>query len=298
MNIFLTGSKGFIGSALLRPLLMEGKYRVICSQGRLSPNTDWLSELQGVDVIIHCAARVHVMRESALDPLAEFRRVNVAGTATLAKQAALCGVKRFIFLSSIKVNGEATRPGEAFRTDDTPAPLDAYGQSKWEAELALQSIARDSGMEVTIIRPPLVYGPGVKGNFALLVKLVAKGLPLPLGSIHNARSLVAIDNLVDLICTTLSSPAAANQTFLVSDNADISTPDLLRNLAHAMHIRPRLFPFPPRLLEVGAKLLGKEAMAQRLCSNLQADISKTMRILDWKPPISLGEGLRRAVWVA
>ena len=246
--------------------------------------------------VLHLAARVHIMDDPASDPLAAFRKVNTLGTLNLARQAAATGVNRFVFVSSIKVNGEGTQPGSVFHGDDTPAPLDPYGISKHEAEIGLRQIAAATGMQVVIVRPPLVYGPGVKANFAAMMRAVQRGLPLPLASVtHNRRSFVALDNLVDLLITCLDHPAAANQTFLVSDGEDLSTADLLRRLGKAMSRQARLFPVPPALLQVGANLLGKGEVSQRLLGNLQVDISHTRETLGWTPPITVDEGLRRAV---
>jgi nucleoside-diphosphate-sugar epimerase len=255
--------------------------------------TNWSATLAGVEVVIHTAARAHIMRDEAADPLAEYRKVNVEGTLSLARQAANAGVRRFIFISSIKVNGEATADARAFSASDEPAPEDAYGVSKLEAEQGLMRLAAETGMAIVIIRPPLVYGPGVKGNFASMIKLVEKGLPLPLGAIHNKRSLVGIDNLVDLIIRCIDHPAAANQVFLVGDGEDLSTTELLHDVGKAMGKSVRLIPVPAEILQFGATLLGKKAMAQRLLGSLQVDISKTRKILDWKPPYTVEEGLRR-----
>jgi nucleoside-diphosphate-sugar epimerase len=261
--------------------------------GNFTGDTDWSTALTNQQVVIHAAARAHIMKDEVADPLAEYRRVNVDGTLNLARQAAAAGVKRFIFISSIKVNGEQTPLGQPFTADDTPAPEDAYGMSKWEAEQGLQQLASETGMEVVIIRPPLVYGPGVKGNFASMTKLVAKGLPLPLGAIHNQRSLVALDNLVDLIITCIDHPAAANQVFLAGDGQDLSTTELLRAVARAMGKPSRLIPVPSSLLMLGATLLGKKAVAQRLLGSLQVDIAKARNLLGWEPPVSVEEGLKR-----
>ena len=263
--------------------------------GNIDGATRWSTVLRGKDAVIHLAARVHVMRESAGDPLAEFRRVNTEGTLNLARQAVLAGVKRFVFISSVKVNGESTEPGHSFTEADTPNPQDAYGQSKHEAEQGLRQLSADTGMEVVIIRPPLVYGPGVKANFAVLMRAVQRGWPLPLGAVHNQRSLVALDNLVDLIVTCITHPQAANQTFLVSDGEDLSTPDLIRRMARALNRSARLLPVPVLALQAGASLLGKGDAVQRLCGNLQIDISKARSLLGWLPPWSVDEGLRRAV---
>ena len=231
------------------------------------------------------------MHESASDPLSEFRKVNVESTLHLARIAASASVKRFIFISSIKVNGEQTQPGQPFRATDTPSPQDPYGISKMEAEIGLRAIARETGMEVVIIRPPLVYGPGVKANFASMVKWLQRGVPLPLGAIHNRRSLVALDNLVDLIVTCIHHPAAANQTFMVSDGEDVSTTELLQRMGDALGKPARLLPVPQSVLEWGARLAGKPELAQRLFSSLQVDIDATRQILGWAAPVSLEQGL-------
>jgi nucleoside-diphosphate-sugar epimerase len=261
----------------------------------LTATTDWAFAVAGQQVVIHAAARVHVINETASDPLTAFQVVNVDATLNLARQAVSAGVKRFVFISSIKVNGESTEPGHAFTEADTPNLQDAYGQSKHEAEQGLRQLSADTGMEVVIIRPPLVYGPGVKANFASLMRAVQRGWPLPLGAVHNQRSLVALDNLVDLIVTCITHPQAANQTFLVSDGQDLSTTELVRGMAQAAGVPARLLPVPVWALKTGASLLGKGDAVQRLCGNLQVDISKARTLLGWNPPISVDEGLRRAV---
>ena len=233
------------------------------------------------------------MADTAADPLAEFRRVNVQGTLNLARQSAVVGVGRFVFISSIKVNGEATQLERPFTADDAPAPIDAYGVSKMEAEQGLREIALQTGMEVVIIRPPLVYGPGVKANFAALMRWLRYGVPLPLGAIPNRRSLVSLDNLVDLILTCLTHPAAANQTFLVSDGEDVSTTELLRRTGQALGRPARLIPVPASWLKLAAAMVGKPDVAQRLCESLQVDIEKTRRLLGWSPLISLDQGLKQ-----
>jgi len=304
----VSGATGFVGSAVLYKLLAMGNVRVIAGSRRsesawpmavtplLLPdlgNTSQLIPLAGVDAVIHSAARVHIMKDELADPLAEYRRVNVEGTLNLARQAAAAGAKRFIFISSIKVNGEATLNGRAFSPSDVPAPEDPYGLSKLEAEQGLMQLAAETGMEAVIIRPPLVYGAGGKGNFASMVKLIEKGIPLPLGAIHNKRSMVGLDNLVDLIIRCIDRPSAANQVFLAGDGEDLSTTQLLRGVGEAMSKPARLIPVPAGMLQFGATLLGKKAMAQRLLGSLQVDISKTCELLDWKPPYTVEEGLRR-----
>jgi nucleoside-diphosphate-sugar epimerase len=255
--------------------------------------TDWSEALQGVQSIVHLAARVHVMRDTEADPLAAFRKANVDATMNLVRQAVQHGVRRVVFLSSIKVNGESTQEGKPIAADDSPAPTDPYGISKREAEDAILQLGRETGMEIVVIRPPLVYGPGVKANFQAMMRWLSRGVPLPLGAIHNRRMLVGIDNLVDLIATCLEHPAAAGEIFLAGDGEDLSTTDLLRRLARALDVPARLIPVPAWMLESGAALLGKRAVAQRLCGSLQVDISKARRLLGWTPPVSVDEGLRR-----
>jgi len=264
-------------------------------------SADWGKVLFGITTVVHLAARVHVMHDTEADPLMAFRVVNVEGTLNLARQAAAAGVKRFVFISSVKVNGELTQSGRAFTEADSPDPQDAYGLSKHEAEQGLRQLAVDTGMEVVIIRPPLVYGPGVKANFAALMRAVQRGWPLPLGAVPNQRSLVALSNLVDFIVTCIAHPQAANQTFLVSDGQDLSTTELVRGMARAAGVPARLLPVPVWALQAGATLLGKGDAVQRLCGNLQVDISKARQLLGWVPPISIDEGLRRVVagpWIA
>ena len=259
------------------------------------PTTDWNNALKCIDGVVHCAARVHVMQDNGTDSLQAYHEVNVKGTLNLAIQAAQAGVRRFVFVSSIKVNGEATQSGHPFTADDVPAPSDLYGVSKLEAEQGLREIEAQMGMEVVIVRPPLVYGPGVKANFATMMRWVARGVPLPLGAIRNARSMVALDNLEDLLVTCLKHPAAAGQTFLVSDGEDVSTTELLRRTAQAMNKKAFLLPVPQSMLELGATLFGKRAVAQRLCGSLLVDITKTRSLLSWTPPLTLDLGLKKAV---
>jgi nucleoside-diphosphate-sugar epimerase len=309
MKVLVTGASGFVGRAVwirlngLSGVAAVGSVRragvfaepnaSLVTVGALSAQTDWSAALTGVHAVVHAAARVHVMQEAATDPLDEFRRVNVQGTLSLARQAAAAGVQRFIFISSIKVNGEATKLGVPFSADDIPSPMDPYGVSKMEAEQGLREIAAKTDMEVVIIRPPLIYGPGVKANFETMMRWLRRGVPLPLGAIRNKRSLVALDNLIDLILTCIVHPAAANQTFLVSDGEDVSTTSLLKRMGVVLGKPARLIPVPPTALQLGAKLFGRPAVAQRLCGSLQVDISKTRRLLDWTPPLSVEEGLRQ-----
>ncbi|MCH8549176.1 MAG: SDR family oxidoreductase [Balneolaceae bacterium] len=307
MKLLLTGATGFLGSRLLFAIVSNSGFDLCCASRQssrdarfksfkvpgLHSGVDWSEALFGQEVVVHSAARAHIMKEEVSDPLAEYRRVNVEGTLGLARQAAAANVKRFIFVSSIKVNGEQTKPGVRFSLESKPKPGDNYGLSKWEAEQGLWDISKDTGMEVVIVRPPLVYGPRVKGNFASMMTLATRNLPLPLGAVNNKRSLVALDNLVDLIIRCIDHPAAANQTFLVSDDQDVSTTELLTMITKAAGNKPRLIPVPLGLLRLGAAVLGKKAVADRLLGNLQVDITHTKDTLGWKPPISVEEGIRR-----
>lgn len=309
LRVLLTGASGFVGQAVQARVLAESDMQLrsvfrclpasvqvgldVCTSPGLDGAADWCAALAEVGVVVHCAARVHVMQERAAEPLEEFRRSNVQGTLQLARQAAKAGVRRFIFLSSVKVNGEETSPALPFTAVDPAAPSDPYGISKLEAELGLLALAKETGMEVVIIRPVLVYGPGVKANFLSMMKWLNKGIPLPFGLIHNRRSLVALDNLVDLIVTCIDHPAAANQVFLVSDGEDLSTTELLRRMGKALGKPVRLLPVPAWLLALGAKMLGRKALAQRLLGSLQVDISKPRQLLNWTPPVSVDEGLRK-----
>ena len=309
MRTLITGANGFVGIRLCDETRrlgwqVRGAVRAPCqlaqgvepvTVGSIDADTDWTEALHQIDVVIHLAARVHVMQSNSLDPLADYIKVNLLGTENLAVQAARAGVKRFIYLSSIKVNGEVTLQGAKFTEDGQSNPQDPYGISKWQAEQALRKIAQNTPLEIVIIRPPLVYGPGVKANFAALMRAVQGGWPLALGSVQNRRSLVALDNLVDFIATCMAHPKAANQTFLVSDGNDLSTTELVRGLARAANVPARLMPVPVWALRAGATLLGMEGEVQRLCGNLQVDISKARDVLGWLPPVAVDEALRRAV---
>jgi nucleoside-diphosphate-sugar epimerase len=306
MRALLTGANGFVGAALHARLLREGVAATGAVRAAAPPPAcatapdlgaaaDWAPLLHDKDVVIHAAARVHMMSDTADDPLSAFRAVNVDGTLALARQAAAAGVRRFVFLSSIKVHGEASAPGRPFTADDPPAPIDPYAISKAEAEDGLRTLAAATGLELVIIRPPLVYGPGVKANFEHMMRWLARGVPLPFGALDaNRRSLVAIDNLVDLIRTCIDHPAAANQAFLLSDGEDLSTTALLRRLAAAMGAPSRLLPVPAGALMAASRLLGRQDTMQRLCANLQVDMTQTRQRLGWRPPIDVDEGLRRA----
>jgi len=309
MTLLVTGASGLVGLELCHRLLSEGnsvraavrslEFAATLDRkvavGSIDQATDWRQALLNVQALVHCAARVHVLCDAEADPIGAFRSVNVHGTLNLAHQAAAAGVKRFVFISSIKVNGEFTLQGQAFTEADDPCPQDAYAQSKREAELGLRQIAAETGMEVVIIRPPLVYGPGVKANFAALMRAVQRGWPLPLGAVHNKRSLVALDNLVDFIITCITHPKAANQTFLISDGQDLSTTELVRGMAQAAGVPARLLPVPVWALEWAGRLVGKGDVVQRLCGNLQIDSSKARDLLGWEPKVSVQEGLRRAM---
>jgi nucleoside-diphosphate-sugar epimerase len=305
--VLVTGGSGFVGKSLIETLSVDQRYSLIASMRRqhgnlpssvhavpvqsLDGDTDWQSALTDVGIVVHLAARVHVMRESASDPLAAFRKVNVDGTLNLARQAASAGVKRFIFISSIKVNGEGTPLGKPYTADDVPAPLDPYGISKYEAEQGLLALAASTEMDVVIIRPVLIYGPGVKANMLSMMRWLYRGVPLPLGAIDNRRSLVAIDNLVDLIVTCMDHPAAVNQIFLASDGEDVSTTGVLRRMGACLGHPARLLPVPAGLLHCMAVLSGRGAMSRRLLGSLQVDIEKNRRLLGWSPPVTLNQAL-------
>jgi nucleoside-diphosphate-sugar epimerase len=316
MKLLVTGANGFVGSAaalhlarehevvgLIRPQTsISTPFKSLLNNEQQSEQIRWLSAyftqfsatsevLHGVDAVLHCAARVHQVRESSADPLGTYRQVNRDATLALARAAAGAGVKRFVFLSSIKVHGEFSPAGQPFKPDDAPQPNDPYGLSKYEAEQGLKDIAAQTGLQVVIVRPPLVYGPGVKANFLSMMRWLQRGIPLPLGAIHNQRSLVGLGNLVDLLEQCLTHPQATNQTLLASDGQDVSTTELLQSMATALQVKPRLLPLPQTWLESTLGLLGRGGMAQRLCGNLAVDINHTRTTLDWTPPYSLQKGL-------
>ena len=303
--ILLTGASGFVGGAIYKAF----KDREVCLalrnvskkiylypdlvyEAKMLPSQNWSDALKDVKTVVHCAARAHILNEVVKNPLSEFRLVNVGGTLNLATQAAEAGVKRFIFLSSIKVNGERTTADAPFMADQAPQPSDPYALSKYEAEIGLRLISEKTGMEVVIVRPPLVYGPGVKANFQAMMKWLDKGIPLPFGGIvNNKRSLVYVDNLVDLIRTCVDHPNARNQTFLVSDGIDLSTAALLQKMSEAMGHNARLVSIDPRLIKLAGRLLGKAAITDRLCDNLTVDIKKTKELLNWEPKFTMEAGL-------
>jgi len=306
MKALVTGAAGFVGTNLCRYLGKNGiSFRRSVRRhdgangetvvvGDIDENTDWSQALEGVEVVVHLAARVHIMRERASDPLVEFRKVNVFAALNLAQQAAEAGVRRFVYLSTIKVNGEETGE-QPFRADDPPAPQDSYGMSKMEAEEGLFRIGRRTGMEVVIIRPPLVYGKGAGGNFSRLVGLVKKGWFLPFALIKNKRSLVGMENLCSLITLCLTHPAAANRVWLVSDGEDVSTPQLVKLIARSCGVPARIFPAPVWMLRFLAKMTGKGAEMSRLIGDLQVDSSQTRSLLQWQPPLSLIQGIEMSV---
>jgi len=305
-KVLVTGANGFVGRALCAELLRRGQ--AICAAvrsgnstlenvevatvGAIDGETDWSDALSNIDAVIHLAARVHVMKDKAADPLAEFLKVNLYGTSNLAQQAASAGVKRFVYVSSVKVNGEQTTVNRPFSESDEPDPQDPYGISKWRAEQDLQRIAHETGLEVVIVRPPLVYGPGVKGNFIRLLAAIDKGIPLPLAGANNARSLVYVGNLVDTLIACATHPAAAGQTYLVSDGDDVSTAMLVDMIARSLGRNSRAFNFPPAILRAVATVLGRAEQMNRLFGSLRVNDEKLRRELGWSPPYTLEQGLR------
>jgi len=306
--VLVTGANGFVGRAVASRLrvgevAVRGAVRRLANVattggpttvaiGAIDAATDWRTALDGATAVVHCAARVHLLRDDARDPLAAFRAVNRDGTERLARAAAAAGVRRFVFISSIGVNGAET-PGAPFRASDAPAPHSPYSVSKHEAELELRRIAAETAMEIVVIRPPLVYGPGAPGNFAALLRAVDRGWPLPFGAVHNRRAFIAIDNLVDFIATVLARPGPLRGTFLVSDGEDVSTSDLLRRTASALGRPARLLPVPAGWIRRTAALFGRSELGQRLCGSLEVDIGPTCSALEWQPPVSIDDALVR-----
>lgn len=311
MGVLVTGANGFIGSALCQQMANSGqtalpvvrKPSAIAGARILAPEDSraWHQALQSCQSVVHLAGRAHVMHEQASDPLQAFRDANVRATLTLAERAVQAGVRRFVFVSSIKVNGESTAPGACFSAHDAPHPCDPYAVSKWEAEQGLQHIAQTSGMELVIVRPPLVYGPGVKGNFAQMLRWVVKSVPLPLGAVHNQRSMIALDNLVNFLAMCAQpdqSPRAAGQLFLVSDGTPVSTPQLLRKIAQAYDRRLWLAPIPPALLRLCAGAIGRGPAIDRLLGSLVIDDQPARQLLGWRAPVSMDEQLQRMAHAA
>lgn len=310
MKILITGGTGFVGSKTVSACLCRGN--IVSATRRnpqkqfqsgvipiqikdIGPDTIWREYLEGKECVIHTAARAHIMNDTVNNPIAAYQRINTEGTLNLAKQAAQSGIRRFIFISSIKVNGESTKKGESFHPDDVPLAKDPYGISKLKAEFGLREIADASGMEIVIIRPTMVYGPGVKGNFLSMLHWIDKRIPLPLGGINNKRSMVALDNLVDLILKCVDNPLAANQIFLASDGEDISTSELLRLIGNALDRPARLFSLPQEFVEACGRLVGMSAQVRRLYNSLQVDIEKNKKLLNWTPPITMLQGLHKTV---
>jgi nucleoside-diphosphate-sugar epimerase len=306
--VLVTGANGFVGRAVRQALsaaevplrsvvrdrgslpgTLPGEEVVVA--GDLGPETDWERALNGTDAVVHLAARVHVLKESSEDPYAEFHKTNVLGARRLAREASAAGVKRLVYVSSVKANGEATSPDRPFTENDEPAPQDDYGRSKLEAERVLGTVAEETGLEVVVLRPPLVYGPGVKANFLRLLRLVDLGVPLPFGAVRNRRSLVYVGNLADAVLTCLRCPEAAGETFLVSDGEDASTAELMRRIAHSLRRPVRLLPVPPGLMWAAARTAGAASVAESVLGSLAVDSSRIRDRLRWAPPYSMGEGL-------
>lgn len=309
-NVLVTGANGFVGRHLCRQLVEAGKKVTACVREQsdissvadldgslkilrvssLEASPDLSRALENMDVVIHLAGRAHVMHETVSDPLREFRKINVRGTENLVRVARDCGVRRFIYISSVKVNGEFTN-GKPFCADDSFGYHDPYGQSKWEAEECLRQLAEATGMEWVVVRPPLVYGPGVRANFLSLLKFIVRGIPLPVGGLNNRRSLVSVYNLSSLLCAILDHPGAANNRFLVSDQEDVSTPELVRQIANCMHRSPRIISCPKSALMFAGSVLRRQEVVQRLCSSLVVDREKVRKLIGWSAPMTLHRGL-------
>ena len=311
-RVLVTGATGFVGKALCKKLLADGwpvvgTFRTGCSENKLpvgiekikitsiGPSTNWQEALNGIDTVIHLAARVHALGDTAADAITEFRRVNVAGTKHLAQTAASMGVRRFIYMSSVKVNGEGN--SVTYTEKDRPMPADPYAISKYEAEQILQEIIKKTGLNVVVLRPPLVYGPHVKANFLQLLKVVDMGIPLPFANVRNQRSLIFLENLLDAIVTCIHHPKAARKTYLLSDGIDTSTPELIQKTASALGRPVRLFPFSLNLLRLLAKISGRSEAVNRLLNSLAIDSSRISTELDWTPRFTMAEGLAEtAAW--
>ncbi len=309
-TVLVTGANGFVGRALVAHLSTLSQYVVKQSVRQvkngitfdrhtvvatLSAEADWTNALVGVSLVVHTAAMTRSVADNNRSPADDIDEVNVSGTLNLARQAALTGTKRFVFISSIKVFGEESLHACPFAESDACVPRDAYAVSKMKAEQGLRQIAENSAMEVVIIRAPLIYGPGVSANFKMLIRMVSHGIPLPLRAVNNRRSLLAIDNLVDFILLCLEHPLAANEIFSISDGEDLSTPELVRRIGRSLNMPVRMFAIPVPILKAAAVILGKRNMFQKLCGTLQVDIAKSKRILGWKPPVSVDDALSRAM---
>jgi nucleoside-diphosphate-sugar epimerase len=304
-RILITGANGFVGRSLCvlavaQGMEVIGATRTACSLpegvknvvvGNIDDNTDWQNALKDCNIVIHLAARVHVMREKTIDPLTEFRRINTAGTEQLARSASVHSVKRLVYVSTIGVNGLYTNSDTKFTEYDIPCPHNAYATSKWEAELVLHKIQQETGLEIVVVRPPLVYGADAPGNFAQLIKVIMRGVPLPLGLVRNSRDFIYVGNLIDALLVCATHAAAVGETYLLSDGESISTPDLIRILADAAGVPARVFSFPPTLLNLAGMLTGKSMQMERLIGSLQINSNKIRRELKWTPPFSLRQGL-------
>lgn len=304
--VAVTGANGFVGGALCRALRERhvavraltrstSSGDAVRAVGDLGPDTHWGDSLAGVDCVVHCAARVHMLDDTDPDPMLAYRRVNVEGSRSLALAAAAAGVRRLVFVSSLKVHGEQTGPGHPFCADLPPRPEDAYGVSKWEAEQALQEVSSATGIELVVVRPPLVYGPGVKANFLRLIQLVNRGWPLPFGAVHNRRSLIALNNLTDLLQICITHPGASGQAFLASDDHDLSTPELIRSIARALGRPARLWPVPVPWLQTAGRLAGRSPQIERLIGSLQVNIGHTKQVLGWTPRLTVDQAMLLAV---